>query len=182
MTKLIILSDGTIPSDCEFYLTTDSNGREVFYRRPTAAVSNPFPVAAGTRRASPAYAAPPATPPAPVAKAPVTPPPPAPSKEDLEKAARDVGGTYEEREYYSGGHKLTDLKLTLPGHWRPETITTAYNYDMVLEDRGFMLYEIRKYKAELPRKIVGVSDAGRVQCSASVHHGFHPTNEKCPWC
>lgn len=28
----------------------------------------------------------------------------------------------------------------------------------------------------------GVTQSAQMQCRRSVHHGFHPVDEKCPWC
>jgi hypothetical protein len=59
-------------------------------------------------------------------------------------------------------------------------------YDADLNDRRQDAYQwleqrISKRQPE-PVTRLGINENARVQCSKSVHHGFHPANEKCPYC
>ena len=116
------------------------------------------------------------------AQPPASPPKPKQyTKDDLIAQARRFGATYSEQ------HKRKDYWFLEVRLHNGELLSrSAYSEEQLQQDRN-VLYRLIERMDQLnpyakPAR-AGINDAARVACSRKPDtHGFHPINERCPYC
>lgn len=103
------------------------------------------------------------------------------TKAELEKHAANHGATVEERVFFWMGLDIWTVEVTFEGirFERDDGGRPGSRYLWRQAARDWVSFMHQNLTRSAGR---GVNDAARVACKKSQHHGFHPANERCPYC
>lgn len=106
------------------------------------------------------------------------------TKEELEEYARSVGATVSEFWGRIGSIDVLYISATSHDGFAYRTLR-AYTPAEAAEHRQFVkdcLSMRLGWKPFVQKPRAGINNAARVECKKSRHHGFHPSDERCPLC